>query len=332
MAFQILSLSGGGFLGLYTITVLSELERILGRPIASSFDLLAGTSVGGIIVLGLASEQPAAKIKTSFEHNGARIFSERPAPRTRLAEAKDFLRSVMSSKYDGQWLRRTIVDVVGEETLIGELKHPVLVPTVNLTKGKPQIFKTPHHPDFKRDHRLRVVDIALATSAAPTYFPIAEIGDELFADGGLYANSPDLIALHEAEHFFNIPLDEIRILSVGTTTTQFSFSHTVRRDLGAFGWGRRLPHTMLSSQQMDVDYILAHKLGNRYLRIDEIQSKEQERDLGLDVATEQAQKTVRGLASGSIQAVVNNPILTEILKYKAPEPKFFYRPSQIVKG
>ena len=53
MPFQILSLSGGGYLGLYTITVLTKLERGLGRPLASCFDLLAGTSVGGIIALGL---------------------------------------------------------------------------------------------------------------------------------------------------------------------------------------------------------------------------------------------------------------------------------------
>ena len=84
---------------------------------------------------------------------------------------------------------------------------------------------------------------------------------------------------------------------------------------------------MISSQQLDVGYILTHKLGNRYLRIDAVQSKEQERDLGLDVATDQAQKTIPGLASGSYQTVVNNPVLTEILNHKAPEPKFFYRPS-----
>src|SRR5277367_2880466 len=77
-------------------------------------------------------------------------------------------------------------------TTIGDLKHPCIVPTVCLTKGGPQIFKTDHHADFSRDHRLKAVDVALATSAAPSYFPIAEIDDGLYADGGLYANSPDL--------------------------------------------------------------------------------------------------------------------------------------------
>ena len=66
MAFQILSLSGGGFLGLYTVTLLDELEQKVGRPIASCFDLISGTSIGGIIALALALERPAKDIKDAF--------------------------------------------------------------------------------------------------------------------------------------------------------------------------------------------------------------------------------------------------------------------------
>jgi patatin-like phospholipase/acyl hydrolase len=78
--FNILSLSGGGFLGLYTVSVLAGLEEVVGGPIARHFDLLAGTSVGGIIALGLAAEIPAHTIKEAFEQNGTAIFSGRPAP------------------------------------------------------------------------------------------------------------------------------------------------------------------------------------------------------------------------------------------------------------
>ena len=324
MTFQILSLSGGGFLGLYTISVLAELERQVRRPIASCFDLLAGTSVGGIIALGLAAEQPATDIKHAFESNGTRIFSDRPAPINWLGRWRDFGRSFFSPKYDGIALSETVARIIGSDTLIGDLKHPVIVPAINLTKGKPQVFKTAHHPTFRRDHQRKVVDVALATSAAPTYFPVAEIGDELFADGGLYANSPDLLALHEAEYFFGAPTEQVRMLSIGTTTTQFSFSHVTGRRLGMFGWRQRFAQTMISSQQMDVGYILGHKLGDRYVRIDEVQSREQERDLGLDIATEDAQKTIRGMALGSVQAVLNDPMLEDILKHQAPEPRFHH--------
>ena len=327
MPFQILSLSGGGYLGLYTVTVLSELENHIGRPIASCFDLLAGTSVGGIIALGLALERPAEEIKAAFEEAGSRIFSNRPAPTTWLGKKRDFMRSFFSPKYDGVALRETIMKVVGRETRIGDLVHPVIVPGVNLTKGRPQVFKTDHHPNFRRDHRLRIIDVALATSAAPTYFPPAEIGDELFADGGLFANSPDLLALHEAEHFFRVPTSEIRMLSVGTTTTQFSFSHVHGRNLGVFGWGGRLAQTIISSQQMDVSYIVGHKLGDRYVRVDAVQSNEQQQHLGLDVATEDAKKTIRGLASGSTQEAISQEMVTKILECAAPAPHFYYRES-----
>ncbi len=205
------------------------------------------------------------------------------------------------------------------------MKHPVIVPTVNLTKGKPQIFKTPHHSDFKRDYKLSAVDVALATSAAPTYFPIAQINDELFADGGLYGNSPDLMALHEAEYFFEVPTDEIYILSIGTTTTQFSISHPEQLNLGIWGWKRRFALTILSSQQLDVHYMVKQKLRDRYLRVDAVQSKEQEKFLGLDVATQQAQKTIRGLASGSYQDIVNNPTLIKMLEHQSPQPSFNYQ-------
>jgi patatin-like phospholipase/acyl hydrolase len=123
MPFQILSLSGGGFLGLYTITVLADLEERIGAPIASKFDLIAGTSVGGIIAIGLANEVPAATIKAAFEVQGPSIFSDRPPPKTAVGKAWDVMRSALTPKYKSSALRRTIVQIIGAETLIGDLKH-----------------------------------------------------------------------------------------------------------------------------------------------------------------------------------------------------------------
>jgi patatin-like phospholipase/acyl hydrolase len=327
MPFQILCLSGGGFFGLYTISVLAGLEEQIKAPIASRFDLLAGTSVGGIIALGLANEVPASKIQSAFEANGAHIFSDRAAPVTWPAMMREFSRSLWKPKYSDFALRTTITDIVGADLLVGDLKHPCIVPAVNLTKGAPQVFKTDHHPNFKRDFRHKVVDVALATSAAPTYFPVAAIGDQLFADGGMYANSPDLLALHEAEHFFAVPLSEIWVLSIGTTTTRFSFSHTSGTNLGLLAWtsGQRLVRAMLSSQQLAVDSMVTHKLGTRYLRLDHHQSREQEQHLALDVATAAAQKTMRGLAEATTREAINNPVLQAMLGRTAPAATFYHR-------
>lgn len=322
--FTILSLSGGGYLGLYTATILAALEENYGAPIARHFDLVAGTSIGGIIALGLANEVPAKEIKKAFEEGGMTIFSDRPAPQGILGSLTDLCRYWRKPKYSPEALKSTIARIVGDETLIGHLKHPVIVPAVNLTKGAPQVFKTAHHEDFRRDLHLKAVDIALATSAAPTYFPIAEIEDGLFTDGGLYANSPDLLAVHEAEHFFRIRTDQIRLLSIGTTTAQFSFSHAHGRELGAFGWMReqRLVSVILAAQQHSVDFMMKHRLGERYLRLDAVQSKEQERHLALDVATPDAQKTIRGLAQATVQSALNAPLLKEIMSEQARQPVF----------
>jgi hypothetical protein len=91
------------------------------------------------------------------------------------------------------------------------------------------------------------------------------------------------------------------------------------------GWKRRLPQALLSSQQLDVSYILSQKLHDRYLRIDAEQSSEQERDLALDVATEAAQKTIRGLAASTFQCIMNNDQLRLILSRTAPPPVFYHR-------
>lgn len=332
MTFQVLALSGGGFLGLYSVTVLAEIEKLQGRSVASSFDLLAGTSVGGIVALGLAADTPANAIQAAFERHGQQIFSNRPPPTTPFGAFRDILRGACSSKYEAEVLKETIVEIVGPDTRVGELRHPVLIPAINLSKGKPQIFKTSHHPDFRLDLNLRVVDVALATSAAPTYFPLAEIGDSLFADGGLYANSSDLLALHEATHFFKADEGSVRILSIGTTTAQFSFGHSKTRSFGITHWfrGQRLMNVIIASQQKSVDYMVRHRLGDRYVRLDAAQSKEQERMLGLDVATDEAQKTIRALAAATVQENINNPMLREMLNNQAPPATFHHKISQSV--
>lgn len=331
--FQILSLSGGGFLGLYSIAVLAELEQQTGTRIANHFDLLAGTSIGGILALALAAEVTAEEIQNAFDENGQRIFGTSPQPKSGLPALIDVASRLRRSKYDAAALRDTIEGILDPSMLIGDLKHPVLVPAVNLTRGAPQLFKTPHHEDFKVDHKLRVVDVALATSAAPTYFPLARIGDSLYTDGGLYANSPDLLAMHEAVHFFEMPEEQVRILSVGTTTSQFSFAHEKSLKFGIADWfrGGRLLNVIIASQQRSVDFMLKHRLKDRYVRLDEIQSKEQEQTLGLDVATDEAKGTIKAIAHGTFQNNVNDPILESMLSHTAPTPRFFHGPNANVR-
>lgn len=326
MTFQILCLSGGGFLGLYSAAVAAAIEEETGRPLGDSFDLIAGTSVGGIIALGLAAGTPAARIRDAFIERGGDIFSDRPPPNW-LGEGWQLLTGVAKARYPQKQLRATVDAIVPREMTLGDLGKPVLIPAVNLTKGQPQVFKTAHHPSFKRDWRLAVADVALATSAAPTFFPIHHIGGEMFADGGLYANSPDQIALHEAEHFLKRSVAEIRMLSIGTTTSSFSFSNAIGHNLGSWGWMKRqrLTSAMIASQQLNTDYMMQHRLGDHYVRIDRIQSKEQERQLRLDVASRAAIADLLALAEASVREHLPRAATQNILSHRAPPATFHHR-------
>jgi predicted acylesterase/phospholipase RssA len=144
--------------------------------------------------------------------------------------------------------------------------------------------------------------VAIATAAAPTFFELAEVGGNLYVDGGLFANSPDLIAIHEAEYFLGVPINAIRLLSVGTTTKSYSIAFSAGRSFGIGDWmdEDRLFSVTISSQQQFVGQLVAHRLDDRFVRLDHEPSAEQTRDLGLEVTTEAARKTLIGLAEKTV--------------------------------
>lgn len=323
MSFQILSLSGGGYLGLYTIAVLAKLEERTGRQAADFIDLFAGTSIGGILALGLARRVPAADIRDAFLDDGADIFGSSPKAKG-LRKWIGMAGSLPSPRHDANALRLTIERIVGDTTLVKELHRPAVIPAVNLTKGGPKVFKTGHHANFKNDWRLRIVDVALATSAAPTYLPVHRIGNELFADGGLFANSPDAIAVHEAENFLHIASDEIRLLSIGTTTQSFAFSGGTSTAMGAWAWMKdeRLSNAIIGSQQALTHEMMRHRFGDRYLRIDRSQARGQEADLALDCASSKAKATLLAMAEASFAEHSNNPALLAMLDHHAVDRPF----------
>lgn len=325
MAFQILCLSGGGYLGLYTATVLAELEAEFGGRTADHFDLIAGTSIGGILALAIAARVPAAEIRDAFKAGGPKIFSSDPPPSKWLPKAKALIAGARKAKYDPTPLKQIMEDLLDPDTHMGDLKQRAIIPAVNITKGGPQVFKTPHHPSLVRDWKLPVIDVGLATSAAPTFFPLHKIGGERFADGGLYANSPDQIALHEAEHFLGQSIGDVRMLSIGTTTASLSVSNSISLDLGWKGWmdGQFLISVMIAAQQLSTDYMMKHRLGEHYYRIDRNQSASQQASLALDVASPTATNDLLGKAEASIREHLPNKALRNFWAHQAPAQNFF---------
>ena len=304
MPFQVLCLSGGGFMGLYSALVLADLERRRGAPIHECFDLISGTSIGGIIGLGLASGVPAAKIVEAFVANGEQIFSDRQAAISPHQLAFDVLRFIRGAKYSPAALEATVQSILGNCTM-ADLPCRALVPAVDVTHGRPHLFRTPHAPDHSGN--IRALDVALATSAAPTVFPMHRIGDTHYVDGGIFAQSPDTLALTEATSVLGVPDDEVSMLSIGTTTEAFDFGTIRSASLGLTDWveNQRVLRMSWAMQQQAVGMQVRARLGDRYLRLDSAKSMEDELHLGLDVACESARQRLTRLAQQRVASITD---------------------------
>jgi len=186
--FNILSLSGGGIRGIFTISVLAHIEDFLierhaltgvdadNYSIAKHFDLICGTSIGGIIALGLANGLTARSIKKVMLKERLSIFPK-----------KNTAYETVAKSWRPTYGVKPLEDVLHKlfnDNKIGALNKYVVIPAISLTNGQVRAFKTPHHTYLHSDYKLLIKDVALATSAAPTYFPIHTINGERFVDGG----------------------------------------------------------------------------------------------------------------------------------------------------
>lgn len=327
--FQILALSGGGFRGAFTAKILADIERDLGdKRIANYFDLIAGTSIGGILALALALEIPAARMVEFFEKHGDDIFQWRPS-----------FFGILRSFYAPMSLQKLLEqpDLFGDK-LLGACKHPVIIPSINYSQGEPVVFKTPHHADLRRDHLHRIVDVAMATSAAPSYFPRHRFNNCQYVDGGLYANAPGMLAVHEAETFFDQRHTDVWLMSIGTMSSKFTVSPKQGTAGGAMDWGRnrfwnmpkRLFGLSISVQETLAKKMLEHKLEERFLHVDEIPSDERAAVIALDNTDRYAREALFGAASETSKAWLSNPTFRTFLAHSPAKPVFHHGENKTV--
>jgi patatin-like phospholipase/acyl hydrolase len=223
--FRVLSLNGGGIRGLYTASFLARVEALSGKRFADHFDLIVGTSTGGLIALAIGLGQDIRSIRDFYKDLGPTIFPAGVVRRKLL-----FYRQVVYPKHNDGILRDLIQKQIGDQTRLGDSKRPLVINTFLAAGGKPVCFKTRHHADLVNDHSKRAWEVAMATSAAPVFYRAfqAEDGSD-YIDGGVWANCPVLVGAIEAIDRFSRPRDGIEILSVGTTRTPFQLSHSARR-------------------------------------------------------------------------------------------------------
>lgn len=228
--FQVLSLDGGGIRGIFSAALLAGLEKDLDRPIIDHFDLVVGTSTGGLVAAALGAGMAMDEIVELYVSERTTIF---PGPRRLRA-----IRQLARPKYMANVLHALLRQVFGSR-LLGESRVPLVIPSYDLGENNVYLFKTPHHERLKRDWRVPLWQVTAATTAAPTFFRAFSLPDDhvRLVDGGVWANNPAMVGVVEAVSMFGQPLDTIRVLSVGTTADP----RTRKRKLdngGLVQWGR----------------------------------------------------------------------------------------------
>jgi patatin-like phospholipase/acyl hydrolase len=267
--YKILSIDGGGIRGLLTTVVLERLETAVPGWIDQA-NLLAGTSTGGIIALGLAQGLSPETLRQLYYDKGSRIFDD-----SWLDDLLD-LGQIRGADYSNSNLRRELRRIMGE-TLLQELKKHVLIPTFDLDNEHGDPMKRSWKPKFfhnfagdDSDGDVQAYKVALYTSAAPTYFPSVDG----YIDGGVIANNPSMAALVQTQdervEIQNRPeITEIVLLSLGTGNQLYRIEGK-RHDWGFAQWAKPIINVMMDGGMGVADYQCQQILGERYHRLSPI--------------------------------------------------------------
>ncbi|HSM56679.1 MAG TPA: patatin-like phospholipase family protein [Candidatus Sulfomarinibacteraceae bacterium] len=264
--YRILTIDGGGIRGLLTCVILQRLQEAAPGWL-DSVDLLAGTSTGGIIILGLAHGLTPTTLRNLYYEKGPVIFDDS------WADDLVDLGKMIGADYDIEPLQEELEAILGD-TRLGQLPKRVLVSAFDLDNEhpdptrrhwKPKFFH--NFPGIDSDADIPAYKVALYTSAAPTYFPTVDG----FIDGGVAANNPSMAALTQtqdrrAEMIRRPALEEIVLLSLGTGQPSH-FIEGARHDWGYAQWAKPLLNIMLDGASGIADYQCRQILGDRYHRL-----------------------------------------------------------------
>ena len=276
--YKVLAIDGGGIRGLIPALLLAEMEKRINKSIAEAFDLICGTSAGGIIACGLVRPDrnggpvSAADLVSLFANRGDEIFE------------RSFWQGVFSlggnvdERYSADNLE-AILNQILDDARLSEARKPLLVTSYDIEQRKPYFFKSTRAVASEpgREHLLR--HIARATSAAPTYFEPALIVSQddaavrrALIDGGVFANNPAMCGYAEARAMENAP-DEILLAAMGAGFVTRPIPYDEAKDWGNLGWVKPIIDVMFDAATSTVDYQLKQLLpdqagAKRYFRFD----------------------------------------------------------------
>ena len=288
---HLLAVTGGGYRGLFSAEILAAAEEEGRTPLASRFDMVAGTSIGGILAIGLACGVRARDLAAAILEHGPAIFRPHPFSFAGLSR----------SRYSSDGLKRTIETILGKARSarpFAEIPIPLVVSAVHEGTGAPRLFRSGGDASGSSD-QVSILDVALATSAAPTYFPPHRIHDGFYVDGGLIANAPDVVILTEAIRRFGCHLEECHLLSIGTANAPRT--GTVEGAPGKIGWLARhaIVNLIMTAQEaLAIDQAQSLNPGT-FLRVNATPAA----PIGLDDLSQKATRQLMDLAQQALQQV-----------------------------
>ncbi|HWY61689.1 MAG TPA: patatin-like phospholipase family protein [Rhizomicrobium sp.] len=281
---KILSIDGGGIRGIFPARILQEIEQRTSKPIAALFHLVAGTSTGGIIACGLANNMKAEALLNLYVQDGGEIFSRS------FWQRITNLGGLNGPKYSADNLEKVLLPLLQDVALKDVTSTELLIPTYAIELSKPidsDGVQSTRMPMFFKswkargqglnqgqqadDYNFRLRDIARATSAAPTYFPPAQVynssGDAFGAvDGGVFANNPSLCALAAAYQMY--PGAKFTLVSLGTGSLERPVPYAHARGWGTLQWLHPILSVLMDGNADTVTYQCDQVLGARHFRFE----------------------------------------------------------------
>jgi hypothetical protein len=330
--FKILSIDGGGIKGLYSSRILEHFEEKFQVCISDYFDMLCGTSTGALIALGASLKIPMKEISTFYETEGKNIFPEFKKARLismllgRTITKGDIKQIFRGGKYSDLSIKQALNKVFGDHK-IGESYNYLCIPSYTVTEARPWVFKKDHH-EIGRDDKALYTDVALATTAAPTFFPLAEIpyyDYKQFIDGGVWANNPTLSGLIEALRFFvgkDKEFDSLSILSISSLSITGGKPVGLKRNRSFVDWKSDLFEASITGQSKFSEYFMSHikdvsEISIKYFRVPSAEiSREHEAHIQLDVATPTAIRLINGKGNDMGEIYKKTAEITEFFKNK----------------
>jgi hypothetical protein len=308
---RILSIDGGGIRGVIPATILDEFETSLGSPLAQHFHMIAGTSTGGILAAGLAAEMSTSKLLEFYAKDGPGIFNS------------SFYGSSIGPKYPAEPLEAALKKAFGE-TQLAQLSHDLICPAYNIEARQDMLFKSWKARGVEEPSPLAsnflLRDVARATSAAPTYFPPAQINSEdggvySLIDGGMFGNNPALIGFVAARRLMPLAT-RFLIVSLGTGENLTPIKYSDAKDWGIVGWGAQLLDIMFDAMGSTVEYELNQLDFVSQLRL---QSSLKGANDALDDATPD---NMKNLAACATRTLMSRPedVIALLEELKSPLP------------